>query len=317
MRLRLTFARVPALAPALVCALLYLGAALQVPGFVSWDVPINLLRDNAFLGLCALGMTFVILSGGIDLSVGAMVGCTSIGLATLIAHVGLHPALAIPLVMLAGTAFGAGQGALIQYFRLPPFLVTLGGMFLARGVGFIIRLESVTIRHTFYESLDQFSFEVFPVTALVFLVVLVLAIVVADGTPFGRAVYALGGNETAALLMGLPVARTRVAVYALSGFCAATAGVVYTLYTAAGNATAGTMLELDAIAAVVIGGTLLTGGVGHVAGTFLGVLTYGLIQTIIIYVGTLNSWWTRIAVGALLLVFILLQKLVPARAAPR
>jgi simple sugar transport system permease protein len=126
-------------------------------------------------------------------------------------------------------------------------------------------------------------------------------------------VYAIGGSETSAALMGLPVAATLVRVYALSGFCAAMAGLIYSFYTLSGYSLHATGLELDAIAAVVIGGTLLSGGVGHVPGTLVGVLVLGLIQTLISFDGTLSSWWTRIVIGMLLLVFCLLQRLLVVR----
>ena len=136
-----------------------------------------------------------------------------------------------------------------------------------------------------------------------------LAIGVARYTRFGRNVYALGGNEQAALLMGLPVGRTTVMIYALSGCCAAGAGILYATGSQSGDASAAYLLELDAIAAVVIGGTLLTGGVGSMAGTLLGVLILAVITIVPVYEGNLNSWWTKIAIGGLLLVFILLQRL--------
>ncbi len=314
---RIPRSRVPILATSVVCALLYAAAAMHYPGFLTWGVFLDLLRDNSFLGLAAIGMTFVILAGGIDLSVGAMIGLASICIAKLVQQAGVHPLVAIGAVLVLGTAFGATMGGLIHFFRLPPFLVTLGGMFLARGLAFIVSLESISIVHPLYAALDEFSFQVVPLTAVVFVLALLIAMYVAHWTPFGRAVYAIGGSETSALLMGLPVARTKLLVYALSGLCSSAAGVLYTLYTASGNATAGTMLELDAIAAVVIGGTLLSGGVGYVFGTLIGVLIYGIIQTAIAFEGTLSSWWTRIVIGALLLAFILLQKLVQSRAAGR
>jgi len=307
----------PIAATTLVFLLLYAAAALRYPGFFSLPVLLNLFCDNAFLGLAAIGMTFVILSGGIDLSVGAMIGLTSILLATLIGRAGVHPLAAIAVVLLAGAAFGATMGCLIHFFALPPFLITLAGMFLARGLAFVVSLETITIRHDFYNAIGDFGYRVFPVTALLFLLALVGAIYLAHYTRFGRAVYAVGGSESSALLMGLPVARTKIAVYLLSSLCASAAGVVYTFYTSSGNAGAGTMLELDAIAAVVIGGTLLSGGVGYVFGTLIGVLIYGIIQTIIAFQGTLSTWWTRIAIGGLLLAFILLQKLVQSRAMRR
>jgi len=135
-----------------------------------------------------------------------------------------------------------------------------------------------------------------------------LGIWLAHATEFGRTVYAIGGSEASALLMGLPVARTTVLVYTFSGFCSALAGVVFTFYMLSGYGLHAVGLELDAIAAVVIGGTLLSGGVGYVAGTLFGVLILGIIQTLIAFDGSLSSWWTRIVIGALLFVFCLLQR---------
>ncbi len=317
---------VPLLATTLVCVLLYAVAALSFPGFFSWRVFVDFFQDNAVLGLAAIGVTFVILSGGIDLSMGAVVGCTSIVLAELISHWDLHPLGAIFAVLALGALFGGGMGTVIHVFRLPPFLVTLAGMFLARGLGLVISLESVRIDHPFHAAVRELgghlvpatSARFFSTTALLFIAVLLIAMYVARYTRFGRNVYAVGGSEPSALLMGLPVGRTKVAVYALSGLCSALAGIAYTLDTSSGSAAeAGKLLELDAIAAVVIGGTLLTGGVGNVFGTLVGVLIFGIIQTAITFQGTLNSWWTRIAIGGLLLAFILMQKLVQSRARGR
>jgi simple sugar transport system permease protein len=307
--------RLPVLATALVTAALYAAASYRYPGFATKEVFINLLRDNSVLGLAALGVTFVIISGGIDLSVGAVIGWISIQTAVLIAHAGWHPLSAFAVALAGGLLFGAAQGAIVHFFRLPPFLVTLAGMFLARGLAQLISLESVGISHALYNAVDTFSYERFPVTALVYLGAALVLVYVAHATRPGRYVYALGGSEPAALLMGLPVWQTKVGVYALSGLLAALAGVVHTLYTQSGNATTGVGLELDAIAAAVIGGTLLSGGVGSVGGTVLGVLLYGIIQTALAFDGTLSSWWTRIAVGALLLVFVLLQRLLQGRTA--
>jgi ribose/xylose/arabinose/galactoside ABC-type transport system permease subunit len=147
--------------------------------------------------------------------------------------------------------------------------------------------------------------------------VLLAAVFIAHCTPFGRAVYAIGGSEQSAMLMGLPVRSTLIGVYTLSGFCSALAGVIFTFYMLSGYGLHALGLELDAIAAVVIGGTLLTGGVGYVAGTLFGVLMLGIIQTLISFDGTLSSWWTRIVVGALLFVFCLLQRFFTSRAPRR
>lgn len=304
---------IPLLATSVVLAGLFATASVLYDGFFSARVVANLFSDNAFLGITALGMTFVILSGGIDLSVGAVLAFTSILVATLVSTHHWHPAPAMGVALVLGAAFGGFMGLLIQRYQLPPFLVTLGGMFFARGLAFLISAESVGISHPLYRAVLDLGVPLGPkarlgALALVFLAVFLGALLLAHLTPFGRAVYALGGNETSALLMGLPVARTKVRVYALNGGCSALAGIVATFYMGSGNPAMGYGLELDAIAAVVIGGTLLTGGVGFVAGTVIGVLIFGTIQSALVFDGRLNSWWLRIAIGLLLLLFILLQK---------
>lgn len=305
--------RLPVLATLGVALLLYIVAGTQFQGFFAARVFFNFLSDNAYLGIIAVGLTFVILSGGIDLSVGSVVGCAGIMLAVMIQKLHWHPILGCLAVLTFGLMLGAGQGYLIQAYRLPPFLVTLVGLFLCRGIGLWISKESVQISHPWFTALTRFKVSVgwgasLPLVSLIFLAILVAGIFVARQTRFGRTVYAIGGSEGSALLMGLPVARTQVTIYALSGLCAALAGIVYALYTSSGNAISGTGMELDAIAAVVIGGTLLSGGYGSVFGSFLGVLILGMIQTAITFQGTLSSWWTKIFIGVLLLVFVLLQK---------
>jgi len=282
-------------------------------GLLSPQVFLNLLIDNAFLLIVAVGMTFVILTGGIDLSVGSVIALTTVVSAALVERQGWSPYAAIPLVLLMGTAFGAFMGLLIQRFRLQPFVVTLGGMFLARGLCYLISVDSISIADPLYNAIAQVRIPLFAGAALSIGAVLALALVaagiwLAHGTLFGRTVYAIGGNENSALLMGLPVASVLVRVYALSGFCSALAGVVYTFYMLSGYSLHALGLELDAIAAVVIGGTLLAGGSGYLVGTLFGVLILGLIQTVIIIDGTLSSWWTRIVIGVLLFVFCMLQR---------
>jgi ribose/xylose/arabinose/galactoside ABC-type transport system permease subunit len=297
----------------LFMALIGAGGVLY-EGFLSPQVLLNLLIDNAFLCIVAVGMTFVILTGGIDLSVGSVIALTTMLSATLVERHGVHPALAIILVLLFGAIFGAVQGLLVQRFRLQAFIVTLGGMFLARGLCYLISTESISIRNPVYGAIAQARIPVgfdasLSVGALIAIVVVLAGMWVAHSTQFGRTVYAIGGSESSATLMGLPVGSTLIRVYALSGFCAALAGVVTTFYMLSGYSLHAVGLELDAIAAVVIGGTLLRGGVGFVVGTLFGVLTLGVIQTLIAFDGTLTSWWTRIAVGILLLLFCLLQRL--------
>jgi ribose/xylose/arabinose/galactoside ABC-type transport system permease subunit len=282
-------------------------------GFFSAQVFLNLLIDNAFLCIVGVGMTFVILTGGIDLSVGSVIALTTMVSAALVEQRHWPAWQAIPLVLTIGTAFGALMGWLIQRFRLQPFIVTLAGMFLARGLCYLISIDSISITDETYTAIAQTRLPLgagasLTVGAALALAVLAIGIWVAQGTEFGRTVYAIGGSESSAVLMGLPVARTTVLVYALSGLCSALAGVVFTFYTLSGYGLHAVGMELDAIAAVVIGGTLLSGGVGYVLGTLFGVLILGIVQTLIAFDGSLSSWWTRIVIGALLFVFCVIQR---------
>jgi len=281
---------------------------------------LNFFIDNAFLAITATGMTFVIISGGIDLSVGSVIALTTMVSATLVEHHGWSPGVVIPLVLVLGAAIGCAQGLVIQYFKVQPFIVTLAGMFFARGLCYVISIDSITIENSFYTEISAFRVPLpfdtsITLNVVLALVVMAAAFYLAHYTRFGRTIYAIGGNEQSALLMGLPVARTKVLVYTFNGFCSALAGVVFTFYMLSGYGLHAVGLELDAIAAVVIGGTLLSGGVGYVAGTLFGVLIYGTIQTLITFDGDLSSWWTKIFIGMLLLAFCLLQRLF-ARAKP-
>lgn len=293
--------------------LAFAACALQFPAMLSTRVIANLLTDNAFLGIVAVGMTFVILSGGIDLSVGSVVAFTGVFLAVVLRDTSLHPLAAFALALLITTAFGAAMGAIIHYLEMPPFIVTLAGMFLMRGMAYVLSTESVPISHEFYGWLKSLYWLApgggrFRITGLLMILTFVIAGVVLHRTRFGQNIYALGGSAQTAQLMGVPAARTTIGIYAVSGLLAGVGGIVYSLYTSAGYSLATVGMELDAIAAVVIGGTLLSGGAGFVAGTFFGILIMGLIQTYIVFDGTLSSWWTKIVIGGLLFAFILLQK---------
>jgi simple sugar transport system permease protein len=309
---------VPVYVSAALLLLLFVAGGIQFEGFASPRVASNLFTDNAFLAIAAIGMTFVILSGGIDLSVGAVVALSGVLSAVMIETLGWHPLAAIPLVIVLGAAFGAIMGVLIHRYDLQPFIVTLAGMFFARGLATVISEQSIPIENGFYDAFNDFGFMLpgrawIGSSTLLMLALLGLAVWLAHFTRLGGFIYALGGDAKSAALMGVPTGRTRVAVYSLSGSLAATAGIVYSFYTSSGYALAGVGLELDAIAAVVIGGTLLRGGAGYVHGTLLGVLVMGLIQTWISFQGTLNSWWTKIVIGALVLAFIVLQRWLAAR----
>ncbi|WP_341392834.1 galactofuranose ABC transporter, permease protein YjfF [Arthrobacter sp. G119Y2] len=292
---------------------MFAAGAVMYPGFLSGQVFLNLLIDNTFLIVLAVGMTFVILTGGIDLSVGSVVAL-SMMIAAALLQVGWNPFAVIAVVLLTGAVFGLLMGLVIQVFEIQPFIVTLAGLFLARGLCYVISLNSITVTDPFFTSMAQARIRlpgdlfVSP-GVIIALLVVAAAVYVLHRTRFGRTVYAVGGGEASAVLMGLAVPRTKVLVYTISGVCSAIAGVLFSFYSLSGYSLAAQGMELDAIAAVVVGGTLLSGGYGYVIGSLAGVLVLGIVQTFISYEGTLSSWWTRIAIGVLLLVFILLQKL--------
>jgi ribose/xylose/arabinose/galactoside ABC-type transport system permease subunit len=286
-------------------------------GFFSVQNFLNLFIDNAYLLILAVGMTFVIISGGIDLSVGSMLALSTMVSSSLLEKFHMNPALVIPIVLLMGTSLGLFMGYLIQTFELPPFIITLAGLYLARGLCYVVSIDTIAITNEFWMGAAHAQVAILgsflSPSAVIAIGIVLIGLFVSRYTKFGRTVYAMGGSEQSALLMGLPVGSTKIAIYALSGFCSALAGIVFTFYTLSGYALDGKGMELDTIAAVVIGGTLLTGGVGNLLGTVLGVLVYGIIQVLIVFQGTLNSWWTRIVIGFLVFVFCFLQRLFEAR----
>jgi ribose/xylose/arabinose/galactoside ABC-type transport system permease subunit len=311
----------PKYAPVLVTLALFLAVfaigGVRYRGFLSSQVLLNLFVDNAYLIVLAVGMTFVILTGGIDLSVGAVVALSGIITASLL-NSGWPPGAVIPLILALTSVLGLLVGLVVHVFQVQPFIATLAAMFLARGLCYVISKDSISVTDPVFISLAVTRIPLGPgvsITPSVIIAIVIVAIAfwVLHFTRFGRTVYAIGGSEASGTLMGLPVARTKVLVYTISGLCSGLAGVLYTFYTLSGYSLTAIGTELDAIAAVVIGGTLLTGGYGFVLGSVLGVLVLGIIQTIITFEGTLSSWWTRIFIGGLLLVFIILQKVLTRR----
>ncbi len=307
---------VPVLTTIGVFFLLYFYGFLQYKGMRTPQAFLNLFVNNAFLLITSIGMTFVILSKGIDLSVGAVIALTTVASAALLEKVGLSPFVVIPLMLLMGILFGATMGTIIHVFKVQPFIVTLAGMFFARGMCFFISLDAISISNPIYRSMALFRLPLpfidkafISLGGVVAIIVLLVGMYIAHFTRYGRSVYAVGGSEQSALLMGLPVGRIKISVYALNGFCSALAGIVFSVSLLSGHGLYATSVELDAIASVVIGGTLLTGGQGYVFGTLFGVLVTGLIQMLIQFNGNLSSWWTRIAIGALTLIFIGVQSL--------
>lgn len=305
----------PLLTTITIFILVYIIGGRLYPAMQKPQVFFNLFVNNAALLIVSIGMTFVILTKGIDLSVAGMIALTSAASAALLLN-GVNPIGVMILMLVMGTVFGLAMGSLIHYLKVEPFIVTLMGLFFARGMAFIITLSSLTIKDPFYRylALTKLPIPFFEkayvyIPSLVGPLLLLVAIYLANFTRFGRTVYAIGNNEQSAMLMGLPVARTKIAVYAFGGFCSALAGIVFSISLLSGYGGYAPGMELDAIASVVIGGTMLTGGVGNVIGTLFGVLINGTIVSILQFNGTLSSWWTRIGVGVLTLVFIGIQSL--------
>jgi len=306
----------PVAGTVLVLVLMFAVGGTRYENFLSARVVSNLLLNNSHLVVLAVGMTFVILTGGIDLSVGAVVALSGILGARLFAA-GVPAGVCVPVMILVGTVLGLVVGVMVQLFEIQPFIATLAAMFLARGLCYVVSLESIPIRDATMVALSstRYRYGKWSITpsGIIALLVVVVAFVVLHYTRFGRTVYAVGGDETSARLMGLPVARTKVLVYVVAGTCAGIAGFLFAVNSRAGYSLNGVGMETDAIAAVVIGGTVLTGGRGYVVGSVLGVLVLGLIQTMITFEGTLSSWWTRIFIGVLLLAFVVLQRLLVRR----
>ena len=305
-----------------VFVLVYFIGGRLYPAMQKPQVFFNLfINDNSLL-LVSIGQTMVILTGGIDLSVGGMIALISTASAALLRS-GVSPYIVIPLMIVMGVAIGTFLGWIIQTLKVQPFIATLMGLFFARGMAYIISLASVTITNNLYMKIALIPIYipffhrvyVYP-TALVGPIMLLVAIYLSFFTRFGRTIYAMGNSEQSALLMGLPVARTKITVYAFSGLCSALAGIVFSMSLLAGYGQFATGMELDSIAAVVIGGTALSGGLGNVIGTLFGVMIHGTIVSILEFNGTLSSWWTRIGVGLLTLIAIGIQSLFALRKTP-
>ena len=310
---------IPVFAALGILIAMFAGAQYYFGNFLTARLISTLLLDNAYLLILAVGMTFVILTGGIDLSVGSVMAFTGILGASLISQ-GVPAVVAVPLMIVSGALVGLLIGVLVHYFDVQPFIASLVGMFLARGLAFVVSLRSIKIEEPAILWLQSSRFKLgdwyITPTRIIALIVVVAGVLILQFIRFGRTVYAIGGNEQSARLMGLPVVRTKVLVYVISGVCGGLAGLVLTAYQGAGYPLNGTGAELDTIAAVVIGGTLLTGGSGYVLGSMIGVFVYGTISTVIAFLGAEQSW-KRIIVGALLLVFVVVQRLIVARSSRR
>ena len=319
---------IPITATALLAIVAYGVGALNFEGLRNSQVFLNLFRNSSYLLISAIGMTFVILTGGIDLSVSGILVLTSVISAALLRD-GMNPWLVILIVLSIGMTFGAIMGSFIVYLKVQPFIATLSGMWFARGMCFFISDNAINIDNRIFKILGQTKLLIpglkelaesqgnqppyISIPVVVGFILLIVAIYLAHYTRFGRTVYAIGGDEQSARLMGLPVNRTLLLVYTFNGFCSALAGLAFCLFVSSGHGLYAPGFELDVIASVVIGGTLLTGGSGYVIGTFFGVMVLAITQALIQFIGSLSSWWTKIVIGVLMLIFIGVQALLANR----
>lgn len=302
----------------LVAFVVFLGfftfGSVRYKNFFAAQTIYNILMDNSHLLIVAMAETLVLISGGIDLSAGAVVAFNF----TAAAHMLTNMKAPIPVVMLVmvavGLLVGLLNGYLISYKGFQPFIATLSTQFLMRGACYMISTSSIVISHPKILKLATFKLRLpggyVTFGVLVAMVVLVLYYILTKKTQFGRNVYAIGGNEVSANMMGIRVKRTRMMVYVISGLTSAVASMVFAVYILSSYGLHAQTLHMDAVSSAVIGGTLTTGGVGNVIGTLFGVLTNGIILVLITFEGTMTSGWPKITIAILLLVFILIQRFI-------
>ena len=292
-------------------------------GFSKTQNFLNLFISNAGLIVIGIGMTVVMITGGIDISVGSFVAMGCMMLAWMMERGGIGAVPAVLIVLITGIIFGLVQGFLVAYMDIQPFIVTLAGMFFARGMTAIISKDMISITNETFMAwakikvylpfggyVNKKGVMIYPYiypTVIIALILLLVAFIMLKYTKFGRSIYAVGGNEQSALMMGLDVRKVKLKAYVLDGFLCGIGSVLFCLNTLGGFVEQAKGFEMDAIASAVIGGTLLTGGVGNVIGSFFGVLINGTISTLVKTNGKLLSSWSSIAVAVLLCFFIVLQ----------
>ncbi len=293
-------------------------------GFTHLQTFLNILINNAGLICVTCGMTCIMLTGGIDISVGSLIAMDCMIIAVGIERWHMNAILLCVLVLVIGVVFGLVQGFLIGYLDIQPFIVTMAGMFFGRGMTAVICTDQVSISASkFFVSLANMKINLpfggytnnkgvlqvpfVRITVVIALLVLILIFLMLRYTKFGRSLYAVGGSESSAIMMGLNVKMTKLKAYVLSSFLCSIGGICFCLNTMSGSVQQAKGLEMDAISSAVIGGTLLTGGVGNVIGSFFGVLINGTISTLVKANGKLLSSWSNIAVAVLLCFFIVLQ----------
>ncbi len=313
-----------------VFIVMYAGAMILLgSGFLRAQTFFNILNNNAGLILAACGMSLVMITGGIDISVGGVAALVSMCCAVYLDMKGGNVAVSVLIAIAIGLGFGLVQGFLVAYLDIQPFIVTLAGMFFARGMTTIVNSKPFNVTNEGFVELKGTRIPIpglgtynkkgvyvdayLEIGVIVALIAVVLFFCILRWTSLGRAFYAVGGNKQSALMLGINVKRTKFIAHLLCGLLAGIGGYAFFLHVGSGSPSHAMGMEMDAIASSIIGGTLLTGGVGNIIGTFFGVLSLKTIQQIVSSAGLDQAWWTGITVGAMLCLFLVIQSVVLAR----
>lgn len=309
---------------------MYIGAIVFLgKGFLKPQTFLNILNANAALIILSCGMSLVMITGGIDISVGGVTALVSMCCAVYLDYHGGNVAGAAMIALAIGLAFGLIQGFLVAYLEIQPFIVTLAGMFFARGMTTIVNTFPFNVENEEFVALKETRIIVpglgsvnkvgkyvdayIEIGVVVALLVVIVLFCVLRWTRQGRAFYAVGGNSQSALMLGINVKRTKFYSHLICGLLAGIGGFVYFMHVGSGSASHASGMEMNAIASSIIGGTMLTGGVGNIIGTLFGVLSLSTIQNIVSSVGLGEAWWTGITIAAMLCLFLVVQSVVMSR----
>ena len=306
------------------CAMIFLGS-----GFLKAQTLFNILNENAALIILSCGMSIVMITGGIDISVGTMTALVCMSCAVHLDYQGGSVVTAALLALGIGLAFGVVQGFLVAYLEIQPFIVTLAGMFFAKGMTTIVNGTQFNVENEAFQAfkgirvyvpfvgsvnkLGKYIPAYVEPGVIIALVVVILLFVLLRWGKLGRSFYAVGGNNQSANMLGINVKRTKFLAHLLCGLLAGIGGFVYFLHVGSGSPSHASGAEMNAIASSIIGGTMLTGGVGNIVGTFFGVLSLGTIKNIVSSMGLDDAWWTNITVAAMICLFLVIQSVVLAR----
>lgn len=310
--------------------LMYLFAVfVQGGGFAKPQAFLNILNANAALVILSCGLSLVMIIGGIDISVGGVTGLISMCCAVYLDHMGGNVVVSILIAIGIGLAFGLFQGFLVAYLDIQPFIVTLAGMFFARGMTTIVNSEPFNVTNEAFSKLRSARINIpglgtmnkkgiyvdayVEIGVVIAILIVILLFCMLRWTKLGRSFYAVGGNKESALMLGINVKRTKFIAHTLCGLLAGIGGYVYFMHVGAGSVANATGAEMDAIASSIIGGTMLTGGVGNIIGTFFGVLSLSTIQVIVSTAGFDDAWWTGITRAVMLCLFLVIQSVVLSR----